>query len=122
MIVFTLDQDQITRILALADPQNFQKGVDAALLRIGLEMQSESSNLAPYRTGNLRRSIVIGDRSPTMVQVGTDLEYAAIHEYGGTTKYGGKIQERRYMRTAFENQQNGRAQSILEEEINRYLK
>jgi len=122
MIVYTLDQSQLTKILALADPQNFQKGVDAALLRIGLEMQRDSSELAPYKTGNLRRSIVIGERTPTEVQVGTDLEYAMIHEYGGTTKYGGIIKERRYMRTAFENQQNGRAQSILEEEINRYLK
>jgi len=122
MIVYTLDQSQLTKILALADPQNFQKGVDAALLRIGLEMQRDSSELAPYKTGNLRRSIVIGERTPTEVQVGTDLEYAMIHEYGGTTKYGGVIKERKYMRTAFENQQNGRAQSILEEEINRYLK
>ena len=122
MIVYTLDQDQLTKILALADPKNFQKGVDAALLRIGLEMQRESAQLAPYKTGNLRRSIVIGERSSTMVQVGTDLEYAAVHEFGGAEVNMPWIKERRYMRTAFENQQNGRAQSILEEEINRYLK
>lgn len=111
MIVYTLDQSQLTKILALADPQNFQKGVDAALLRIGLELQTESSNLAPYKTGNLRRSIVIGERTVTLVQVGTDVDYAEIQEG-----------RRGYMRTAFESQQNGRAQGILEEEINRYLK
>lgn len=122
MITYSLDQSQLDRLLAIANPKQFQDAINIALKSIGLEMQRDAANLAPYLTGNLRRSIVIGEQTNVRVQVGTDLDYAMIHEFGGRTRNGGLIQEKRYLRGALETQQSGRAAELLSKEINRLFK
>lgn len=71
-----------------------------ALIAAGLIVQNDAKQRAPYRTGTLRRSIHIGGHSfqgggtqlpgpqvsgdQVTVAIGTNLEYAAQVEFGGT--------------------------------------
>lgn len=83
MIKFTFDEAEIKAIKEKLGSQNFMKAIDVALVNIGEEMANEARDNAPYKTGSLRRSI-ISKPTKTKVEVGTDLEYARIHDLGGT--------------------------------------
>lgn len=65
----------------------FERELEAAVRSGALIVQNNAKSRAPYRTGNLRRSIHMEtterSREHVQVEVGTDLEYAAIHEFGG---------------------------------------
>lgn len=91
----------------LQDPRIVEKMLENALAVGALQIANAAKEKAPYRTGNLRRSIHIGghgELTPDFAQstggdiggagvtaggrvrlrVGTDLIYARIQEYGGT--------------------------------------
>ena len=62
--------------------------LDAAVNLGAMEIRNAAADKAPQKTGNLRRSITAtrSTDSSALVEydIGTNLEYAAIHEYGGT--------------------------------------
>lgn len=136
MMKFEIKHSQFQRLQQLVSPDRFNKGIDIALKRIGLEMQKDAIGNAPYQTGNLRRSLTI-EQDKTSVAVGTDLVYAPIHEFGGTIRpksakflrfqIGGQwvmaksvtIKKRPYLKPAFEKQKMGRAIDIFTDEIDR---
>lgn len=64
-------------------------GVDAGLLLAGMLVAQRAQNLAPIDTGRLKRSITRGkpynSRRGRAIDVGTNVEYARIQEFGGTT-------------------------------------
>jgi hypothetical protein len=71
-------------------PQRFEKAKGVALFRIGLDMKSDASRLAPVKSGDLSRSIDFFPRTPgamgDTVKVGTNKIYARIQDYGGTIR------------------------------------
>lgn len=76
----------------LADALAEEILVNAAMAG-ALPIQNEAKRLAPKRTRNLSRSIhtEVKERARHRVRVtvGTDVEYAAIHEFGGTINHPG---------------------------------
>lgn len=122
MIKYELDQSQLNKLREKLNPAHFQKAIDIALKRIGFEVERGAKIDAPYKTGNLRRSIR-SEQSKTDVTTGTNLVYAAIHEFGGNTGRGHRvrIQARPYLTPQLKIQQEGRAIDILTDEINRIL-
>lgn len=117
-IVLTTDGEleKITRLFESSDQKLMQALKDALFESLQLvRTASITSGRIPYKTGTLRRSITIAmtvaGRGLEGV-VGTNLPYAAIHEYGGTiTRYQawGRptkpytviYKERSYLRTPF---------------------
>lgn len=70
-----------------------------------LGVQRDAAKSAPYRTGNLRRSITsaIGKSGTDIVgAVGTNLVYARMQEFGGLTPTGGVVPPQLYMTGAVE--------------------
>jgi hypothetical protein len=72
------------------------QAIKDGLYASGLEVVRRARPKAPYKTGNLRRSITT-EYQPTFEQlVGSNEKYAAIHEYGGdiprTTAWGRKTE------------------------------
>lgn len=107
----TADPKLARAMKKLQDPRTVEKMLENALAVGALQIANGAKEKAPYRTGNLRRSIHIGghtDIDPQMrsdleksgghdlgrvghhakhqvrVLIGTDLIYARIQEYGGT--------------------------------------
>lgn len=62
-----------------------RKGADIALFIIGNRIRNDAGTHAPYKTGNLRRSLTV-QQAPLKVTIGTNLVYARIHDQGGTIK------------------------------------
>ena len=62
--------------------------LEAAVTSAALIVENAARNNAPYKTGTLKRSVdhetVEKSSERVVVAVGTDLEYAAIQEFGGT--------------------------------------
>ena len=73
-----------------------------------IDVQTEAKRRAPKKTGTLSRSITHEPPkkrgTAIYVRVGTNIEYAAIHEYGGWTgrNHAVHIKEKRYFRGAIE--------------------
>lgn len=71
---------------SLAQMEACEQAVGRALVAGAQEVRNEARNLAPRKTGNLRRSIDIGNLQSSggtvTVEVGTDVEYARRIEYG----------------------------------------
>ena len=103
----TADPKLARAMKKLGDQRLVEKMLENALVVGALQIVNAAKEKAPYRTGNLRRSIHIGghtDLTPehaesgagdlggaghaaryqTRVLIGTDLIYARIQEYGGT--------------------------------------
>jgi len=100
--------EEITRKLRQLNAEMQGRTLQRALAAGALVVQNDAKQRAPYRTGTLRRSIHIGgfedlasdyqatpSRGPGVrgpegtgtqvaVYIGTDLEYAAQREFGGT--------------------------------------
>lgn len=74
---------KIKDLKALASPDMLERALHAA----GQPIRNDAQVRAPVKTGTLRRSIHSETAEKTdkrvSVLVGTDLEYAAIHEFGG---------------------------------------
>lgn len=64
--------------------ESTKQHISDALYAAGLAVVHKARPKAPYKTGNLRRSITTAaDISKTQQYVGTNEPYAAVHEYGG---------------------------------------
>jgi hypothetical protein len=76
-------EDTLTRF-----PQKVEGAISAALFSIGNELAQDAGDMAPFLSGNLRRSITVLPQSIPQdhISVGTNLEYARIHDQGGTIK------------------------------------
>jgi len=122
MITFRLDPKQLNDLKKIADPKRFEQAIDIALFNIGEGISSDAKNDAPYKTGTLRRSIN-SQLGKGYVEVGTDVVYAAIHEFGGRTgrNHSVQINAKPYMMPAYEKMVNGRAIDIMAKEINLIL-
>jgi HK97 gp10 family phage protein len=122
MISYKIDQKQLQQLLAKLDRSKMQSAVDIALKRIGMAMEKSAHDKAPYKTGHLRGSIV-SEQTKTSVTTGTNVVYAAIHEFGGMAGRGRKVKipARPYLRPGLEEQKGGKALQIITEEIKRNL-
>lgn len=111
MISYTIDQSQLAELRKKLDTKQYEKAIDIALFNIGQEMARDSKQKAPYDTGTLRKSIESRVEPGKWVEVGTDVVYAAIHEFGGRTGRNNSvlIKAKPYMTPAFEAQQRGKA-------------
>jgi phage gpG-like protein len=89
MLEITIDKQASRALLDLM--ANHKEKFDAAM---GLALDATANRgrqyvhgYAPYKTGNLRRSITIQRGAENLERIiGTNLIYAPIHEYGGTVK------------------------------------
>lgn len=68
-------------------PDKFKKGLKKSVFKISNDIRAKGSQLAPYDTGTLRRSI-IADFSNAGLRgsVGSNVPYARIHDQGGTIR------------------------------------
>ncbi len=88
-----------------------QREVKAILTRyssLGGRKASTPAKALGLDSGTLNRSIQIdrrniGDRAQPRAKVGSNLVYAAIHEFGGVAGHGARIPKRPYMRPALAN-------------------
>lgn len=124
MLKISINLAQLRELQGKLEPGKFTKAVDIALFRIGNEMESIAKELVPWDTGTLSRSITMeGVMSGERVIVGTDVIYAAIHEFGGLTgrNHSVRIRPTPYLRPALNKMEKGRAVEIITEEINKIL-
>lgn len=73
-------------------PQEIKKGLKIAMDSSLMEVHGKAVEKAPYKTGNLRRSITWKSQSQdtrVVGAVGSNLVYARIHEFGGIVKAKG---------------------------------
>ena len=85
------DRELIARLNAM--PDRMRSGLARAITRLGLDLQRRvmgklGGPVLKVRTGSLRSSINLRvDQSAGAISasVGTNIKYAAIHEYGGQT-------------------------------------
>ena len=105
----TADPKLARSMKKLQDPALVEKMLENALVAGALQIANAAKEKAPYKTGNLKRSIHIGghtDMTPdwqeseagdlgkagrnarfqTRVLIGTDVIYARVQEYGGTIR------------------------------------
>lgn len=73
---------ELDRFFQTAD-KRMENAIRRALHRTGQEAVIVARQLAPIKKGQLRRSIQLRELEKSVI-VGTDLKYAAIHEFGGT--------------------------------------
>lgn len=69
-------------------PERVKAACGIIVLRLANEIRNEAGTLAPYKSGNLRRSLTaqpVGN-DKTKYAVGTNLVYAEIHDKGGVVK------------------------------------
>lgn len=80
--------DRLDRKLAALSKLAQSDVIEQALHAGAQEIRNSAQDKAPYRTGTLRRSIHSETTEKSgprvIVQVGTDVEYAAMQEFGGT--------------------------------------
>ena len=140
MLKLTIDKQASRDFLNLIEngPDKYRAAAEIAMNRIGDQMVNDSVDMAPYLRGNLGRSIHKDVANHKKVIVGTDLDYARIHDEGGVIraknkpylvfKYKGqwyrkkqvtirKYKGRGYFTPAFEKLKKGDAMNILKQEI-----
>lgn len=99
-------------------PEKMKEVNEISLFRIGAEVRSMGGRLAPFKTGNLRRSLTavnsdsIFEEKKNQVVVGTKLVYARAQEYGYK-----RIPAKRYMTKAMDKQKSGRGEEIFRQEL-----
>lgn len=89
-----------------------------------LMIQNKAKELAPYKTGNLRRSITRTTLDDGLTQaIGTNLVYARIQEFGGMAGRGlrSKIPAQPYLNPAAEQSENA-IMDIFERNITNAIK
>lgn len=125
-----------------ASPDKISGAIKTSLRRCGDQLRNDAAQNAPYKTGNLRRSITL-EATDRMAIVGTNLVYARIQDEGGVitpkkAKYlrfqiGGKWYTKKqvtipkyrgvgYLTPAFEKLVRGDAEKIFIEEISNAIK
>lgn len=147
MIKIRIDQSRSKSALNIMrnGPALLNKAIEVAMMNIALYGQRRARELAPFKRGILRNSITWEHQfTPAVkrVRVGTDLPYAAIHEFGGVIrpknkkvlafKVGGrmvfarrvtipKYKKRGYFAPTVNEINNSRGQEIVETELNKFL-
>ena len=146
MLKITINETVSAKFLNMLKnaPAKSKKITSIALRRAGDELRNDAVRNAPYKTGNLRRSITMEPGLPsTHVTVGSNLVYARIQDVGGEIipkkkKYlrfqvnGQWVTTKRvhvppsrgigYLTPAFEKLIAGRVDKIFMEEINNVLR
>jgi len=105
-------------------PKKMEEVNEVSLFRIGQDVRSEAGTIAPYKTGNLRRSLTsiadknaIFEQRKNIIEVGSNLKYARAQEFG----YG-RIRAKKFLTKAIEGQKSGKASRIFSEEIKSVIK
>lgn len=96
------------------EASQLSKNLHQAMRASALEVQTTAKRpgYAPYKTGTLRRSIThkikTGAKSISAI-IGSNLVYAAIHEFGGRAGRGGSVQikAKRYIQRSIEDNTDG---------------
>lgn len=89
MFSISLDRIASKKALDLMErfPEKMGKANNISLFRIGTRLRSDAGVNAPYRTGNLRRSLTTSNSDSLFkkmngrVEVGSNLRYASIVEF-----------------------------------------
>jgi len=105
-------------------PDKMSEANEIALFRIGQDVRSDAGTMAPYKTGNLRRSLTdafdkeaIFNEKRNKVEIGSKLVYARTQEFGR-----GGIKARLFLTKAMEKQIKGEAEKTFSEEIETVIK
>lgn len=87
MLKISFDENVSKKLLKIIReaPDRIEGAISTALLRSGNEMRNKAIKLAPFKSGNLRRSITIRS-GRRVVRVGTNVVYARIHDQGGSIR------------------------------------
>lgn len=99
----------IAKIEAIKDeaPRRLAVATTAGAMRV----HADAVRRAPYKTGNLRRSIhpdiTEATKDRTVIEIGTDVEYAAYMEFGTA-----RIAPRPYLRPALDENRPGVVRDI----------
>jgi len=101
-----------------------RKAAQVSLQQSALEVQNRAKRLAPFLTGNLRRSIT-HEVKPLSAKIGTDVVYARIHEFGGRAGRNRRVRirpykGRGYLRPALKQSIN-KIKQIFTKNLKRYL-
>lgn len=144
MLQIKIDKKASAKFLKLMKqaPQKADKAFKMGLRRCGDQLHRDAAKGAPYKTGNLKRSITSELHGSEKVVVGTNLVYARIHDEGGvifpkkskylTFKIGGrwvrvkkvvikKYKGKGYLTPAFEKLARGDAEKIFNEEFEKAI-
>lgn len=124
MITYKFDQKQLNALKKATDSASYKKAVDVALFNIGEDVSKTGKDKSPFDTGTLRRSIESKVTTGKYVEIGTDVVYARIHEFGGRTGRGHStvIKARPYMTPPYERMVGGQAIDFLLKEFDKILK
>ena len=102
-------------------PQKLEWTLAVAFTDIALKMHGDAGTNAPYKTGDLRRSL--NWKADAMeARVGSNLEYARIHDLGGMAGRNRRVRipkykGRGYLTPAFNVMKNGEAIKIIENHL-----
>ena len=77
-----IDDKRVSKILKKY-PEKAKAAVKKSLLESAIEVQNKAKKNAPYKSGNLRRSIT-HEAKADFAKVGTNVVYAPVHEFGAT--------------------------------------
>lgn len=100
-----------------AKGEEYEKKAESAIKAGALIVQNEAKQTAPYKTGNLRRSIhteTLGSGEKLEAKVGTNVVYAAAQEFGLADR---NIPAHPYLRPALDNNR-----AKIKREIERVMK
>jgi phage gpG-like protein len=124
VITYKLDQRQLNEILKATNKEDYKRAIDVSLFNIGEEMSGKAKEQAPYDKGDLRRSITSEVTSGKHVEVGTDKVYARIHEFGGKTGRGHRVNitARPYLMPQYDIMAGGRAIDIILKHFGKFIK
>lgn len=107
-------------------PDKLKRALMLSVDQGALEIMNKSKELAPYKTGTLRRSItksILPGSGGLSQRIGSNLVYAAIQEFGGLAGRGhsSRIPAKRYFRRAIEQKQ-GKIKQIFDRNLKNAVK
>jgi hypothetical protein len=84
----TADPKLARAMKELQDPALVEKMLENALVTGALKIANSAKEKAPYRTGNLRRSIHVGGHTDATPQMAMDMTETTGTDIGGAGRYG----------------------------------
>jgi len=114
-ITIKIDDTKFQRFATMF-PSELKKTIVRSLNECALLVQNAAKINAPYKTGNLRRSITnLVDQGKEIALVGTDVVYAAVREFKTYSRPEG------YLRPALKDNLS-KITKVFEENINKQLR